>query len=138
MQTSVKTVLHTTSETKPGYCMKKSTSGYEHDAGRKEYIWTVYMCTVFVLMINSCKIMRGSKSHAITQTIHTNLMGLICDVGYRFSSTKVLWTTQYTQTSSTHLTNCIIHQLTTLPTVQIHSRHTETLHQTQPATLQEL
>ena len=56
----------------------------------------------------------------------------------RFSSTKVLWTTQDTQTSSAHPTNCITHQLTTLPSVQIHSRHTETLHQTQPATLQEL
>ena len=56
----------------------------------------------------------------------------------RFSSTKVLWTTQNTQTSSTHPTNCIIHQLTTLPTVQIHSRYNETLHQNQPATLQEL
>ena len=79
MQTSVKTVLHTTSETKLDYCMKKR---YEHDAGRKEYIWTVYMCTVFRLMINSCKIMQGSKSHAITQTIHTNLVGLFCDAGY--------------------------------------------------------
>ena len=56
----------------------------------------------------------------------------------RFSSKKVLWTTQDTQTSSTHPTNCIIHQLTTLPTVKMHSRHTETLHQTQPATLQEI
>ena len=35
---------------------EKSTSGYEHDAGHKEYIWTVYMCTVFRLMINLCKI----------------------------------------------------------------------------------
>ena len=35
-----------TSETKLDYCMKKSTSGYEHDAGRKEYIWTTYICTV--------------------------------------------------------------------------------------------
>ena len=82
MQTSVKTVLHTTSETKLDYCMKKSTSGYEHDAGCKEYILTVYMCTVFRLMINSCKIMQDSKSHAITQTIHTNLVGLFCDAGY--------------------------------------------------------
>ena len=81
MQTSDKTVLHTTSETKLDYCMKKSTSGYEHDAGRKEYILTVYMCTVFRLMINSCKIMQDSKSHAITQTIHTNLVGLFCDPG---------------------------------------------------------
>ena len=52
MQTSVKTVLHTTAETKLDYCMKKSTSGYEHDAGRKEYILTMYMCTVFRLMID--------------------------------------------------------------------------------------
>ena len=56
----------------------------------------------------------------------------------RFSTTKVLRTTQDTQTRSTHPNNCIIHQLTTLPTVKIHGRHTETLHQTQPATLQEL
>ena len=82
MQTSVKTVLHTTSKTKLDYYMKKSTSEYEHDAGRKEYIWTVYMCNVFRLMINSCKIMQGSKSHAITQTIHTNRVGLFCDAGY--------------------------------------------------------
>ena len=60
---------------------KKSTSGYEHDAGRKEYIWTAYMCTVFRLMINSCKIMQDSKSHVITQTTHTNLVGLFCDAG---------------------------------------------------------
>ena len=86
MQTSVKTVLHTTSETKLEYCMKKSTSGYEHDAGCKECIWTVYMCTVFRLMINSCKIMQDSKSHAITQTIHTNFVGLFCDAGYTFSA----------------------------------------------------
>ena len=46
MQTLVKTVLHTTSEAKLAYCMKNSTSGYEHDAERKEYIWTVYICTV--------------------------------------------------------------------------------------------
>ena len=82
MQTSVKTVLHTTSETKLDYCMKKSTSGYEHDAGRKQYILMVYMRAVFRLMINSCKIMQDSKSHAITQTIHTNLVGLFCDAGY--------------------------------------------------------
>ena len=65
------------------YCMKRSTSGDEHDAERKEYIWTVYMCTVFRLMINSCKIMQDSKSHSITQTIHTNLVDLICDAGYQ-------------------------------------------------------
>ena len=82
MQTSVKTVLHTTLETKLAYYMKKSRSGYEHDAGRKEYIWTVYMCTVFRLMINSCKIMQDSNSHAITHTILTNLVGLFCDAGY--------------------------------------------------------
>ena len=34
------------------------------------------------LMINLCKIMRDSKSRAITQTIHTNLVGLVCDAGY--------------------------------------------------------
>ena len=44
-------------------------------------IWTVYMYTVFRLIINSCKIMRDSKSYAITQTIHTNLVGLFCDAG---------------------------------------------------------
>ena len=44
MQTSVKTVLHTTSEAKLDYCMKKSMSGYEHDAGRKR----VYMDGVHV------------------------------------------------------------------------------------------
>ena len=77
MQTSVKTVLHTTSETK----LEKSTSGYERDAGRKEYIWMAYMCTVFWLMIYSCKIMQDSKSHTITQTIHMNLVGLLCDTG---------------------------------------------------------
>ena len=26
--------------------------------------------------------MQNSKSHAITQTIHTNLVGLFCDAGY--------------------------------------------------------
>ena len=56
--------------------------GYEHDVGRKEYIWTLCMYTVFRLMIDSCKIMRDSKSRAITQTIHTNLVGLLCDAGY--------------------------------------------------------
>ena len=56
--------------------------GYEHDVGRKEYIWTLSMCTVFRLMIDSCKIMWDSKSRAITQTIHTNLVGLLCDAGY--------------------------------------------------------
>ena len=73
-QRSVKTVLHTTSETKLEYGMKKSMSGYEHDAERKEYIWMVYMCTMFWIMINLCKSMLDSKSHAITQTIHTNLV----------------------------------------------------------------
>ena len=77
MQRSVKTVLHTTSETKVDYGMKK----YEHDAGHKEYLWTVYMCTMFRLIINLCKIMWDGKSHCITQTIHTNLVGLFCDAG---------------------------------------------------------
>ena len=89
MQTSVETALHMTSETRLDYCMKKSTSGYEHDAGRKEYILTVYMCTVFRLMINSCKIMQDSKSHAITQTIHMNLVGLFCDAGWKSLYLKI-------------------------------------------------
>ena len=80
-QRSVKTALHTTSEEKLDYGMKKITSGYEHDTGSKEYIWKVYMCTVFPLMINLCKVMQDSKSRAITQTIHTNLVGLFCDAG---------------------------------------------------------
>ena len=57
-------------------------SGYEHDVGRKECIWTVYMCTEFRLMVNLCKIIRDRKSRAITQTMHTNLVGLFCEVGY--------------------------------------------------------
>ena len=40
------------------------------------------MRTVFRLIINSCKIMQDSNCHAITQTIHTNLVGLFCDAGY--------------------------------------------------------
>ena len=57
-------------------------SGCEHDAGREKHIWAVYMCTVFRLMINLCKIMQDSKFRAITQTIHTNLLCLFCDAGY--------------------------------------------------------
>ena len=40
------------------------------------------MCTVFRFVINLCKIMLDSKSRAITQTIHTNLVGLFSDAGY--------------------------------------------------------
>ena len=43
----MQTVLHMTSETKLEYGTNKSTLGYEHDAGHKEHIWTVHMCTVF-------------------------------------------------------------------------------------------
>ena len=35
-------------------------------------------------MNDLCKIMRDSKSRAIKQTIHTNLVGLFCDAGHLF------------------------------------------------------
>ena len=45
-------------------------------------------CALCRLMINSCKIMQDSKSHAITQTIHTNLVGLFCDAGQGSAQSK--------------------------------------------------
>ena len=81
MQSSVKTVLHITSATKLDYNMRKKHVGYECNAGRKEYVWTLTLCTDFLHMINLCIIMRDSKHRAITQTIHTNLVDLFCDAG---------------------------------------------------------
>ena len=81
-QRSVKTVLHT-SETKIEYGKKKMT---RLDMNLMQGAKSIYRrCTCALgcrLTINLCKIMRDSKSRAITQTIHTNLVGLFCDAGY--------------------------------------------------------
>ena len=45
-------------------------TGHEYVAGRKDYIFTLTMCTVFQLIINLCKNMRDRKHGIITQTIH--------------------------------------------------------------------
>ena len=85
MQSSVKTVLHKTSVTKLDNNMRKTTRlDMSVLLGRKEYIWTLTMCTVFQLITNLCKIMWDSKHRAITQTIHWHesyLASLFCDAG---------------------------------------------------------
>ena len=49
--------------------------GYDHGAGRKEYIWILTMYTVFRVII-----MWDSKHCTVTRTIHMNLISWVCSV----------------------------------------------------------
>ena len=80
-QRSVKTVLHTTSETTLDYGMKKARLDMNMIQGAKIIYGGVDVHCVSD-HDNLCKIMLDSKSREITQIIHTNLIGLFCDEGY--------------------------------------------------------
>ena len=52
------------------------------EQGHRECIWMLAMCIVFQLINNLYKILWGSKHCTVTQTTHTNVVGLFFDTGW--------------------------------------------------------